>query len=219
LSDLCECVVADFKQGDSVADYAEHVLELVRSYEGKGAKTSLNILVGLSMGGIVLMECMRLAPDVIDAVVLMDTNPCAQDPSRRLLRQPQIQRALDGELETILIEEMKPLYLAPANRSNDALLSMVLDMACELGSEVFAKQSQALMNRRDNSEALSSWKKPARILYGAQDHLCPKERHVQMHELMPQSLLIELADAGHLPTMETPIAVNDSLRSFVTSLL
>ncbi|MFT5895458.1 MAG: pimeloyl-ACP methyl ester carboxylesterase [bacterium] len=218
LSDLGECVVADFEQGDSVTDYAEQVLALVLSYKRREAKTSLNVLAGLSMGGIVLMECMRLAPDLIDAVILMDTNPFAEDPSRRLLRQPQIQRVLDGELETILIEEMKPLYLAPVNRSNEALLSIVLDMARKLGPDVFAQQSHALMNRRDNSETLSSWRKPALILYGAHDHLCPKERHVQMHQLMPQSSLVEIVDAGHLPTMEMPAAVNESLRSFVNSL-
>jgi pimeloyl-ACP methyl ester carboxylesterase len=218
LSELCDCVVADFDHGDSITDYAEQVFELVRSHDNEDAQPSLNILAGLSMGGIVLMECIRLAPELIDAVVLMDTNPFAEDPDRRLLRQPQIQRVLDGELETILIEEMKPLYLAPVNRSNDALLSLVLDMARKLGSEVFAQQSQALMNRRDNSGALAAWKKPALILYGAHDHLCPKERHVQMLELMPQSLLIEIADAGHLPTLEMPIVVNETLRTFVKSL-
>ncbi|MFT6305911.1 MAG: pimeloyl-ACP methyl ester carboxylesterase [Halioglobus sp.] len=218
LSDLCECVVADFRQGDSIADYAEQVLELVRSIENEDAQPSLKILAGLSMGGIVLMECIRLAPELIDAVVLMDTNPFAEDSSRRLLRQPQIQRVLDGELETILIEEMKPLYLAPVNRSNETLLSVVLDMARKLGPDVFAQQSQALMNRHDNSEALSSWKKPALILYGAHDNLCPKERHTRMHELMPQSSLVEIADAGHLPTLEMPTVVNESLRTFVTSL-
>ncbi|MDB4224588.1 alpha/beta hydrolase [Granulosicoccus sp.] len=218
LSELCICVNADFTHGESVADYAEQVIELIRSHGDTDSHSSLNILVGLSMGGIVLMECMRLAPELIDAVVLMDTNPFAEDATRRLLRAPQIQRALDGELETILIEEMKPLYLAPVNRSNEALLSLVLDMARKLGSDVFAKQSQALMNRRDNSEALASWKKPALILYGAHDHLCPKQRHLQMHELMPQSVLVEVVDAGHLPTLEMPEVVNDSLRSFVRSL-
>jgi pimeloyl-ACP methyl ester carboxylesterase len=218
LSELCDCIVVDFDQGDSIADYAEQVLKLVRSHDNKSTQPRLTILAGLSMGGIVLMDCIRLAPELVDAIVLMDTNPFAEDPDRRLLRQPQIQRVLDGELETILIEEMKPLYLAPVNRSNDALLSLVLDMARQLGSEVFAKQSQALMNRRDNSEALVAWNKPALVLYGAHDHLCPKERHVRMHELMPHSSLIEIADAGHLPTLEMPSVVNEALRMFLKSL-
>jgi pimeloyl-ACP methyl ester carboxylesterase len=218
LSELCDCVVADFDHCNSITDYAEQVLELVRSHEFEATHPTLNILAGLSMGGIVLMECIRLAPELIDAIVLMDTNPFAEDPDRRLLRQPQIQRVLDGELETILIEEMKPLYLAPVNRSNDALLCLVLDMARKLGPVVFAEQSQALMNRRDNSETLSAWEKPALIIYGAHDQLCPKERHVRMHELMPQSSLVEIADAGHLPTLEMPNVVNESLRCFLKSL-
>lgn len=177
-----------------------------------------SVLLGLSMGGIVAMECLRQEPQLFDALILMDTNPLAEDPSRQRLRPPQIKRALDGELETILIEEMKPLYLAPANRSNEALLALVLNMAKQLGPAVFAQQSKALMNRMDSVEVLSSWNKPALIMHGKHDRLCPPERHTLMHKIMPQSELHEIPDAGHLPTLEAPVNVNDKLLSFIAAL-
>ena len=214
-----DCTVVGFDQEDSIEAYAQHVLNQL-STKRLELNTELErvVLIGLSMGGIVAMECMRQAPNQFDAVVLMDTNPLAEDPSRRRLRPPQIQRALEGELETILIDEMKPLYLAPGNQSNEQILSIVLSMAKTLGAEVFARQSKALMNRGDNTRALSNWEKPTLILCGVHDKLCPPARHRMMQRLMPHAQLVEIEEAGHLPTLEVPQLVNERLFSFIDSL-
>lgn len=176
------------------------------------------VLVGLSMGGIVAMECLRAAPERVAAVVLMDTNPLAEGPERRRLRPPQIERALGGELDRILVEEMKPLYLAPENRDDESILSLVLTMARELGPVVFARQSRALMARRDYTATLRAWRGPTLILHGEHDALCPPERHELMHELVEDSELVSIAGAGHLPTLEAPAAVNAELRRFLGAL-
>lgn len=212
------CTVVPFHDGDSIEAYARAVLHTIRLDRSSAKISGKTVVAGLSMGGIVAMQCMRQAPLLIDAVVLMDTNPLAELPTRRALRLPQIKRVLDGELESVLIEEMKPLYLAPANQSDNDILTLVLNMAQELGADVFARQSKAIMNRRDQTSALSQWSKPALILYGAHDHLCPPERHVMMHELMPQASLVMVPDAGHLPTLESPQRVNDALRAFIERL-
>lgn len=226
LSCSCQCSVVSFESGESIEDYARLVLQQVRRDQDVADATSATaacaqpkvILAGLSMGGIVAMQCMHQAPTLIDAVVLMDTNHLAELPTRRALRMPQIKRVLNGELETVLIEEMKPLYLAPVNQSDNHLLSLVLTMASDLGPDVFARQSRAIMNRGDHTLALSQWSKPALILHGAHDNLCPPERHVMMHELMPHATLTAIADAGHLPTLESPDCVTEVMRKFIESL-
>jgi len=209
------CVSLSFAEGDSIGDYAKNVITLL---EKNDPDTSSNILIGLSMGGIVAMECMRQAPELIAAVILMDTNPLAEEANRQRLRVPQIQRALEGEMHAVLIEEMKPLYLAPDNRSDEALLALVLDMAESLGSDVFINQSKALMNRRDNVETLSRWAKPSMILFGAHDVLCPPSRHRMMHSLMQESHLVEVSEAGHLPTLEAPAQVIEALDVFIQTV-
>ncbi len=218
LSTCYQCVVVSCLHGDSIEFFALDVLQRIKTDIAQSKEPVRSVLVGLSMGGIVAMECMRLAPQLIDAVVLMDTNHLAEDSTRQRLRPPQIKRVLDGELDTVLIDEMKPLYLAPINRSNELLLALVLDMAKMLGPTVFAQQSNALMNRVDSTQTLSQWGKPALVLYGAFDELCPPERHVMMHKLMQNSALIEIPNAGHLTTLEAPTMVNDALLSFLKAL-
>ena len=199
--------VARFDAADTIEGFAREALALAHRAEG-GDRDAPATLVGLSMGGIVAMRCLVLAPERIRAVVLLDTNPYAESPERRLSRAPQIRRALAGELDALLIDEMKPAYLAPENRHDETLLSLVLDMARGLGPEVFARQSAALASRPDHTDALRRWHGPAAIACGAHDALCPPARHEAMRALMPGASLDVVDGAGHLLTLERPDAVN-----------
>lgn len=202
--------VVSLSQGNSFTEYSESVHRLISDYEDHQT-----VLIGLSMGGIVAMQCVQDFPKKLSGLVLMDTNPLAESSERKALRFPQIERALAGELDNILIEEMKPQYLAPVNRENDALLALVLTMARELGPDVFARQSAALMNRPDYSNALQRWLKPTIVVCGQHDTLCPVDRHELIQSLLTHSSLHVIDDAGHLPTLETPQQVNSLLIKFL----
>ncbi|HRK24921.1 MAG TPA: thioesterase domain-containing protein [Beijerinckiaceae bacterium] len=75
-------------------------------------------LAGLSMGGIVAMEMLRQAPERVERLALLDTNPFAERPEMRARRQGQIDRALAGDLAAVIRDEMKPNYLALGTRQS-----------------------------------------------------------------------------------------------------
>jgi pimeloyl-ACP methyl ester carboxylesterase len=161
-------------------------------------------LAGLSLGGIVAMEMLAQAPGRVTRLALLDTNPRAELPQVAAGRARQIARALAGELAGVMREEMKPNYLADGP-GKDAILDLCMDMALALGPDVFARQSRALRDRADRQEALAAFTGPALVLMGEDDRLCPRDRHDLMHALMPQSRLVIVPGAGHLPTLEQPI--------------
>ena len=160
-------------------------------------------LAGLSMGGIVAMEVLRRAPERVERLALLDTNPMAETEGVRARRGPQIARARDGGLEAVMRDEMKPHYLAdgPDRR---AILDLCMDMALGLGPEVFDRQSRALASRPDQCDTLRAWRGPTLVLMGEEDRLCPRDRHDLMHALVPGSRLAVIPGAGHLPTLERP---------------
>lgn len=172
-------------------------------------------VAGLSMGGIVAMELLRQVPDRIAGLALLDTNHRAETPERRAARAPQIARAKAGRLREVLIEEMKPNYLAPPNRTNAALLDLVLAMGLDLGPDVFERQSLALRDRPDSAAALAAYGGPALVLCGRHDALCPPERHREIAALLAAADLAILEDAGHLTTLESPAAVNAHLSAWL----
>ena len=171
-------------------------------------------LAGLSMGGILAMEILHQAPDRVTRLALLDTNPRAETAAARARRAPQIDRAMAGDLEGVMRQDMKPNYLAPGP-NKVAILDLCMDMALALGPEVFARQSRALRDRADRQATLAAFKGPALVLMGAEDRLCPLERHQLMHELMPQSRLHIIPGAAHLPPLEQPDATLRALRDWL----
>ena len=172
-------------------------------------------LAGLSMGGIVAMEMLEQAPDRIERLALLDTNPLAERAEVQARRAPQIARALSGDLVGVMRDELKPNYLADAG--DTATLDLCLAMAEGLGPEVFRRQSLALRDRADRTETLARFTGPALVLMGAEDRLCPRDRHDLMHALMPQSRLVIVPGAGHLPPLETPAPTLAAFKDWLTT--
>ncbi|MBO9402602.1 alpha/beta hydrolase [Shimia sp. R9_3] len=174
-------------------------------------------LAGLSMGGIVAMEIARQAPERVAGLALMDTNPLAEADAVKARRGPQIEAVKRGELRRVMREEMKPNYLTDGPNKG-AILDFCMDMATALGDQVFINQSIALRDRPDQSQTLKSFTGPALALCGEDDSLCPVARHELMHDLLPNSTLKVLPNAGHLPTLEQPDATTAALKTWLETL-
>lgn len=167
-------------------------------------------LAGLSMGGIVAMEVMAQAPDRVDRLALLDTNPRAELPEVQARRAPQMAAVAAGRLAEVMRDEMKPNYLTDGpNRAE--ILDLCMQMALSLGPEVFLRQSRALRDRPDQQDRLRHVTVPTLILCGRDDALCPVERHALMHSLIPHSTLHIVESAGHLPTLEQPLETTAAL--------
>jgi len=186
--------VADLTGADTVQELAALVL---------ASAPPRFALAGLSMGGIVAMEIVRQAPNRVTRLALLDTNPKAETDIVKAFRAPQIAKVQAGELAAVMRDEMKPNYLTDGpNRS--AILDLCMQMALDLGPEVFIRQSKALRDRPDQQDTLRGVTVPSLILCGRDDALCPVHRHTLMHSLIPGSTLRIIDGAGHLPTLEQP---------------
>ena len=109
---------------------------------------------------------------------------------------------------------MKPNYLFDGVRKTE-ILKLCMDMALDTGPDTFIRQSIALRDRVDQKNTLGSYKRPALVLCGRHDVLCPLERHELMHTLLENSKLEIIEDAGHLPTLEQPKITTMALASWL----
>jgi pimeloyl-ACP methyl ester carboxylesterase len=174
----------------------------------------LNV-AGLSMGGIVAMAILAIAPGRVKRLALLDTNHLADAPERRSVRDRQIADVRAGRLRQVIVDEMKPNYLAASNRTRTDLLDLLVEMAMDLGPEVFVEQSLALRDRPSFAEILPTFAGPALVLVGAQDQLCPPARHREIVSLLPNATYAEIPGAGHITTLERPDAVIAALRGWL----
>ena len=107
-----------------------------------------------------------------------------------------------------------PRYFT-THQTHSQLDELCVDMALSLGKDIFVRQSQALKNRRDQQDTLASFNKPCLVLMGEEDELCPLDRHECMVTLLSQVTFVQIANAGHIPTLEQPAAVNAALKQWM----
>jgi pimeloyl-ACP methyl ester carboxylesterase len=194
-------MVANLTGQDTVAALADDIL---------ASAPARFALAGLSMGGIVAMEIMARAPERVSHLALLDTNPLAEAPERARARLPQIEAVQAGDLRRVMRDEMKPHYLTQGPRVAE-ILDLCMAMAEALGAEAFVQQSRALATRPDQMQTLARVTVPTLVLCGAEDALCPPERHRLMRDTIPGADLEIIDGAGHLPTLEQPERVNAAL--------
>ncbi|MGB1209670.1 MAG: alpha/beta fold hydrolase, partial [Paracoccaceae bacterium] len=141
--------------------------------------------------------------------------PLAEVEAVKARRWPQMEKVAAGQLATVMRDELKPNYLTDGpNRG--AILDLCMQMAQDLGPDVFDRQSRALMERPDQSETLRQARLPALVLCGEDDTLCPLSRHTLMHDLLEGSTLRVIPKAGHLPTLEQPEVTTKALEAWLT---
>jgi pimeloyl-ACP methyl ester carboxylesterase len=200
---------ADLTQDDSIAAMAECAL----------AATNGPLLpVGFSMGAIVAVEMAVQAPERIVGLVLAGYNATADLPERaanRPVQQAEVRADTYGAgLERVLVEELKPNYLAAQNRKDSVLLALLRDMGMGLGADVFVRQSEALRLREDRRAAITALDVPVLYLCGSEDTLCPPEWHQDWANMTPKAQFKQIAGAGHMLPLEAPGAFATTLKQW-----
>jgi pimeloyl-ACP methyl ester carboxylesterase len=207
LGDIADPVVADMIQDDSFSAMARRALD---------AAPARFALAGLSMGGYVAQEIMRMAPERIERLALLDTSARADNEEQTARRRGLIELAQKGEFKGVS-PRLLPTFLHPDRLTDTELTDAVLAMAERVGRDAFLRQQKAIMARIDGREDLRRIKCPTLILCGAEDVLTPLKLHEEMAERIPDARLVVVPRCGHLSTMERPEEVTAALREWLTA--
>jgi pimeloyl-ACP methyl ester carboxylesterase len=90
-------------------------------------------------------------------------------------------------------------------------------MADDVGAAAFDRQLAAQATRIDERPGLADVRVPTLVLAGAQDRLCPPERHEEIAALVPGAGLEVLPGVGHLLPLEAPARVAEALGTWLAS--
>ena len=171
------------------------------------------IPVGLSMGGYVALEMARLAPQRLKGLIIMDSNAATDSPDRKAERQRLIEMSGLGKFRGVT-KTLLAQFIAHANLNDETITMPIMAMAEQVGRENFILQQQAIMSRRDQFDTLRQLDIPGLFIVGSED-IAFLEPVRDMAAAMKNSTYVEIADAGHLPTLEEPEAVIDAMEGFL----
>ncbi|WP_438303473.1 alpha/beta fold hydrolase [Streptomyces sp. HUAS TT11] len=170
------------------------------------------VLVGLSMGGQIAMECWSRFPGRIAGLVLADTFPAAETEEGGRARYAMADR--------LLREGMRPyadevLYRMVAPHADPAVAAHVHRMMAAAPPEGTAAALRGRAERPDYRDLLTRVSVPALVVVGADDTYTPVADAEAMHAALPDSTLRVVADAAHLPNLERPEEFDTALEAFL----
>lgn len=171
-------------------------------------------VVGLSLGGGVALELLRLAADRIDRICLISTSAMSEPPDTVAGRDVHIAGVKGGRFGDVMETALGINQLAESTYRLE-IANLARNMATGLGEDAFVRQSNALQRRKDQQATLRKINCPALVMCGKADRMYPLKRHEFMAEMIPRSTLATIPDAAHLVTLEQPAAVNDALRGWL----
>ena len=197
-----DCQIANTMQDATITEMAERLI---------AAAPRRFFLCGLSMGGYVALEVMRIAPDRVAGLALMATSARADTPEQTAARRRLVGVAEKAGIAAVA-EILAGRLFAPDAHRGAELKALSVAMAETVGVEAFLRQQEAIIGRRDQTDLLPGIAVPTEILAGMVDQIIDPERSQEMAAAIPAANLAMIQGVGHMVSLEAPDLATAALR-------
>jgi 3-oxoadipate enol-lactonase len=193
----------------SLAELADDI-ELVRTHLTNNRPIRF---VGLSMGGYVAFEYWKRYGHHLEALVLANTKPSADDQTAQQGRMAMAEKALVEGGWAAVAPMLDKLIPAAAKGTNVA--DQMTEMMQSASPQSIAAAQRAMANRSDFTSQLSGIKARTLVVTGQLDPIAPPAATKAWSEQIPQSTYVEFAGAGHMTPLEVPELFNEAVLKFL----
>jgi 3-oxoadipate enol-lactonase len=201
--------------------HARDVLALLEELELREV-----VLVGCSMGGRVCLELAVARPELVRALVLVDSGLPGGDPpdAIRAYAEAEDEAVSRGDLDAAVEANLRMWVDGPGRLPEDvdpAVRGAVGEMtrrALELQVPSWDSLDEELLVP-DVAERLSEMRAPTLVVVGDEDVEHMQEIARRLAAGIPDARLVTIADAAHFPSLEQPDAFDEALRGFLADAL
>lgn len=177
------------------------------------------VLVGHSIGGMIVQEWLVENPLAASAVVLAQTSPAfgkADGDWQRSFIEARLGPLDRGETMALLAPTLVADLVGDAPDAD----GMALARACMASvPEASYRASMLALLGFDRRLALKGIRVPTLVLSGSKDKNAPAPMMAKMASYVPDATYVELDGAGHLANLERPEAFNSALDRFLRSIV
>ncbi len=207
------CMLVNHARADSLTQMAHQLLQQAPPQM---------VLAGHSMGARVVLEVLRLAPERVKGVALLDTGylpkASGQAGDEEARKRFDLLKMAQAQGVRAMAHEWVQGMVHPDRLADAELIERILQMFERKSADIFACQIHALLNRPDGSDVLRAIDVPTLLLCGKQDAWSPPAQHAAMQSLAARASLVLVDDAGHMAPMERPQAVASALCHWLASV-
>lgn len=197
--------IADLLTQDAITAMAEDTL---------AAHPGQLLVAGHSMGARVALEMIRLAPQRIERLALLDTGVHPRREGEEIRRRELVDLAYSQGMRA-LAERWLPPMVHPERHNDRELMATLRAMVERMTPQLHERQIQALLNRPDAAPLLPTIQCPTLVAVGRQDAWSPLSQHEEMQRQIANARLAVIEDAGHFAPLEQPAAVMAALEQWL----
>lgn len=193
----------------SYYDSADDAVALLRHLGIESA-----VFAGMSQGGYLSLRAALRHPEVVRALVLIDTQAMVEDPAKMEGHQALLQQWLENGLSDEMAHVVEHI---------------ILGQGWSGAAEWRAKWKQAepgdlmacfttLGTRDDISADVARITAPALVIHGDADQAIDLDRARAMADALPRSRMVVVSGAGHAANLTHPEPVNAAMQEFLDGL-
>ena len=196
--------------GESPYQIDDHVNDLIALMDR--LKMSNAVICGLSVGGLIAMRLSKVRPDLVASLVLCDTAPkigTAQmwEERMEIVRREGMAGLLKANMERWFTKHFHAHRKADLDGYSNMFLRVPL--AGYLGTA-------AAIRDADLTEDAQKIALPVMCVVGEEDGSTPPELVLDMANMIPNADFKLIKGAGHIPCVEQPHILADTLASFIS---
>ena len=193
--------------------YAKDMLAVMDHLNVKRA-----IIGGMSMGGPVVLEMYREAPQRFRGMILIDSTTSPANDVEKAQWPGFGNQARDKGVAS-MIPALMPQMLTTKTRMADPALVKFIGGIVKKGSvNAAVGGGGTLANRPDSRPTMAHAKVPVLIVVGEDDPIYPVEMAKKMNQDIPGSHLAVIPGAAHAAIIEKPEACNRAIESWASGI-
>ncbi|WP_321397044.1 alpha/beta hydrolase [Emcibacter sp.] len=205
LEKLLPVRIADVSAGISLTKMAEDILNNT---------TGPLYVAGHSMGARIAIEMVKLAPERVKKLALIDTGIHPRKEGEEAKRQVLVDLAYNEGMKALAEKWLPPMVHEDRHR-DQKLMNTLTAMVLRADPDQHKRQIQALLDRPDAANFFPSIKCPVLLVVGRQDQWSPLAQHEEMLAGLENAKLAVIEDAGHFAPIERPEDVTKALENWV----
>ena len=198
----------------SIATLADALQDFLQQI---GATRTIPILVGHSIGGMIVQQWLVKHPASAAAVVLAQTSPAFGN-SGRDWQKSFIETRLGPLDRGETLASLAPTLVRELVGDDPDAAGLDIARDCMAGvPEATYRASMLALLEFDQRHALKDIRVPTLLLSGSKDKNAPAPMMAKMASFIPSAAYVEIEGAGHLVNLERPISFNTALDQFLTT--
>jgi len=188
------------------------VADLCRLLEDRGVETA--VLVGISIGGQIALECAARHPALAKGLVLVDTAVRIGTVDGWNQRIDTVQRS---GLESVVPRVLERWFAASFRAEEAACVQGFGHMLARMSAAGYVASCAALRDA-DLTQTARGVETPALVITGGEDQATTPDEGRALAGMLPRARFELVPGAAHLPCVEQPFRVAAAIRRFLQEL-